>query len=220
MIRINLTAAEKRTVKVQGGGRSFQMGNKVTVAGTFILIVTVLLIAWRFLAIAQDRAQLTRDIEAARREESRLADVLKQVADFESMEAQLQARIALIKELQKGQSAPVHMIDQVSLALPEMTWLTSLKQDGYDITMEGRVLALTSLSDFVRNLETSRYFTRPVDIIETVVMPAAASKNGPDLIRFVIRGTFQMSGIEPKPVVKPGAKPGVKPGVKPGKGGN
>ena len=35
------------------------------------------------------------------------------------------------------------MIDQVSHALPEMTWLTSLKQVGYDVTIEGRCLALT-----------------------------------------------------------------------------
>lgn len=200
MIRINLVAGEKRAVKVEG--RSFQLGQKVTVAGTFILIVTVLLIAWRFLAIAQDKAQLTRDIDAARREESRLADVLKQVADLEASRTEWQKRVALIDELRKGQTAPVHIIDQVSRALPEMTWLTSLKQDGYDVTIEGRCLSLTTLSDFVGNLEASRYFKRPVEIIETAVMPPVVGK--PDLIRFVVRGTFQMSGIESKPVVKAG----------------
>ena len=228
MIRINLVAGERKAVKVAGGGggRTFQIGQKVTVAGIFLLIVTVLLIGWRYLAVAQDQAQLTRDIDAARREETRLGDVLKQVADFQAAEAQLQARIALIKELKQGQAAPVHMIDQISHALPEMTWLTTLKQVGYEVTIEGRCLALTSLSDFVRNLEASRYFKRPVDIIETAVMPSTPDK--PDLIRFVVRGTFQMAGIESTPVVtavaKPGAKPGATPAAKPAakaaRGGN
>jgi type IV pilus assembly protein PilN len=227
MIRINLTAGERKAVKVTsggGGGRTFQIGQKVTVAGMFLLIVTVLLIGWRYLAVAQDQAQLTRDIDAARREETRLGDVLKQVADFQAAEVQLQARIALIKELKQGQSAPVHMIDQVSLALLEMTWLVSLKQVGYDVTIEGRCLALTSLSDFVNNLEASRYFKRPVDIIETSVMPSVLNK--PDLIKFVIKGTFQMAGIQAIPVgtpaakPKPGAKPTAKPAAKGARGGN
>ena len=45
------------------------------------------------------------------------------------------------------------MIDQISRALPEMTWLTERKQDGYDVTMQGRCLTLTALSDFIGNLE-------------------------------------------------------------------
>jgi type IV pilus assembly protein PilN len=226
MIRINLVAGERKVVKVASGGRSFQIGQKVTVAGMFLLIVTVLLVGWRYLSVAQDQAQLVRDIDAARREETRLGDVLKQVADFQAAEAQLQARIALISELKQGQSAPVHMIDQVSLALPEMTWLTSLKQVGYDVTIEGRCLALTALSDFVRNLEASRYFQRPVEIIESAVMPSTPDK--PDLIRFVVKGTFQMAGMQAipvgtplvKPSTRPGAKPPAKPAAKPAKGGN
>ena len=209
MIRINLVAGEKRAVKVEG--RSFQMGQlgqTVTGIGILLLVVTALLIGWRFWSVTQEKAQLTRDIEAGRREESRLADVLKQVADFD--------------ELKQGQSAPVHMIDQVSRALPEMTWLTSLKQVGYDVTMEGRCLNLSALSDFVANLEASRYFKRPVEIVESAVMPAAAAKGGPDLIRFVVKGTFQMAGIEPTPpVVKAGAKPAPQAAAKPApKGGN
>ncbi len=58
------------------------------------------------------------------------------------------------------------MIDQMSRALPEMTWLTRVQQNGYDVTIEGRCLSLTSLSDFVGNLEASRYFKRPVEIVE------------------------------------------------------
>src|SRR5688500_14789124 len=121
MIRINLVAGERRSVKP--AGRSFQIGQKMTMRGSLILIVTVLLIGWRYWATTQHEGQLQSDTEAARREESRLAEVLKQVTDFEAQRSQLQQRVGLIDELRRGQNAPVHMIDQISRSLPEMMWL-------------------------------------------------------------------------------------------------
>ena len=205
MIRINLIAGERRAAKTTG--RTFQIGQKITVAGSLLLVVAAALIGWLYWTVLQDREQVTRDIDAARREEGRLGEVLKQVADFEANRAQLQQRVALIDELRKGQTAPVHMIDQISRALPEMTWLTTLKQENYDITMEGRCLSLTALSDFVSNLESSRFFKRPVEIIESTVLPAS-QPGGAQLIRFVIKGTFQMSGIDVKPAAKPAGRGG------------
>jgi type IV pilus assembly protein PilN len=211
MIRINLIAGERRAVK--SGGRSLQLGQKVTVAGSLLVVLAVVLIGWRYWTITQDREAMTSDIDAARREESRLAEVLKQVADFEANRTQLQQRVALIDDLRKGQTAPVHLIDQISRALPEMTWLTQLKQqDHYEVTIEGRCLSQTALSDFVSNLEASHYFKRPVEIIESTLV---AAQEGPQLIRFVIKATFQMSGIEAKPAAAPAAKPPA-----PAKGGN
>jgi type IV pilus assembly protein PilN len=212
MIRINLLAGERRAAPATGGGGStFQMGQKMTVLGSLILVVTLLLLGWRYWSIEQEKARVASDIDAARREETRLAEVLKQVQEFEARKAMLQARIALIDELKRGQSAPVHMVDQISRALPDMTWLTTLKQNNLDITIEGRTLTLASVSDFVGNLEASRVFVRPVEIIDSAVLPAV--QGGPELIRFVVRGTFQMSGMEPTPAPdKPGAKPPVKGG--------
>ncbi|MDH4065520.1 MAG: PilN domain-containing protein, partial [Acidobacteriota bacterium] len=103
-------------------------------------------------------------------------------------------RATLIDELRKGQSAPVHIIDQVSRSLPEMTWLTELRQEGFEVTIQGRCLSLTSLSDFVGNLEASRYFKRPVEILSSEVVEG--QNGGPDTIQFSIRGSFQMAGIE------------------------
>lgn len=191
MIRINLIT-ERRTVKAVSKG--FQAGQKITVIGSLLVVLTLVGIGWRYWAIGQQEAQVVREIEAARREETRLAEILKQVQAFEARKQQLEQRVALIDELRKGQNAPVHMIDQVSRALPDMTWLTNIRQEGYNLTIQGRCLTLTSLSDFVGNLEASRYFARPVEILDSSVVPGDG--NSPDLISFTIRGTFQMSGIE------------------------
>jgi len=200
MIRINLVAGERRAAKAPG--KTFQIGQKVTVAGSLLLVITALGVGWRFWANRQAEAQMTEDIAAARREETRLSEVLKQVSDFETQRGVLQKRVALIDELRKGQSAPVHMIDQISRSLPEMTWLTSVRQDAYNVTINGRCTTLTALSDFVANLEATHYFKRPVEIVSSAV---ANDRDGPDLIEFTIKGTFQMAGIEPPaPPVKKG----------------
>jgi type IV pilus assembly protein PilN len=207
MIRINLLASERRAAKAASPG--LQAGQKMMVIGSLVLVVTVALLGWRYWALGQQDAQVARDIDSATREEQRLQEILKQVTEFENRKKVLEARVGLIDELRKGQTAPVHMIDQVSKALPEMTWLTNMQQNGYTLTMQGRCLTLTSLSDFIGNLEASRYFMRPVEIVESAVVPGDGK--GPELIQFTIRGTFQMSGVEsvaPPPPGAPGGRRG------------
>jgi type IV pilus assembly protein PilN len=202
MIRINLLASERKAAKAASPG--IQAGQKMMVMGSLVLVLTVVGVGWRYWAIGQEKAQIAREIDAAKREEARLQEILKQVQEFENRRKLLEARLALIDELRKGQTAPVHMIDQISKALPDMTWLVSMQQNGYTMTIQGRCLSLTSLSDFIGNLEASRYFIRPVEIIESRTDPAA--KDGPELIQFTIRGTFQMAGVESVAPPPPGAK--------------
>jgi type IV pilus assembly protein PilN len=208
MIRINLLATERRAAKAAAPG--FQTGQKMMVIGSLVLVLAAVGIGWRYWALGQQKAQVVREIESARREEARLTEILKQVQEFQNRRKMLESRVALIDELRKGQTAPVHMIDQVSRALPDMTWLTSMQQAGYTLTIQGRCLTLTSLSDFVGNLEASRYFIRPVEIIESSVIPG--EEKGPELIQFTIRGTFQMSGVESVAPPPPGAKGSTKGG--------
>ena len=195
MIRINLLTTERKTAKA--AAKAFEPGQKMMVLGSLILLLVVAGLGWRYWSLGQQAAQIEAEIEAANREEQRLQDILRQVREFEARKTMLQQRVDLIDSLRKGQNAPVHMVDQVSRALPEMTWLTNLVQqpDGYTLNIQGRCLTLTSLSDFIANLEGSRYFIRPVEIVESAVVPGDG-KITPDLISFNIRGTFQMAGID------------------------
>lgn len=210
MIRINLLASERRAAKV-AVSRGMEAGQKMMVLGSLILVLTLAALGWRYWALGQQAAQLEEDIAAAQREEARLQEILRQVNEFEARKVMLEARLALIDELRKGQNAPVHMIDQMSRALPDMTWLTNVTQAGYTLTIQGRCLTLTSLSDYIGNLEGSRYFIRPVEIVESAVVPG--NEKTPDLIAFTIRGTFQMAGIDSvAPPVQTTAKKGAKRG--------
>jgi type IV pilus assembly protein PilN len=125
MIRINLLATERRAAKA-AASPGMQAGQKMMVIGSLVLVITIALLGWRYWALGQEQAQVAREIDAATREEARLQEILKQVQEFENRRKLLEARVMLIDELRKGQAAPVHMIDQISKALPDMTWLTGM----------------------------------------------------------------------------------------------
>jgi type IV pilus assembly protein PilN len=193
MIRVNLLPSERR--KAKGPAFGLQSAQKIALAGSLILLLACAFVGWRYWALSQDAAQVERDIEAQRREEQRLEQVIAEVRDFEARRERLQQRVTLIEELRRGQTAPVHMLDQVSRSLPDMLWLTKMTQTGYDVTLDGLCLSLTSLSDLVANLENSRYFARPVEIVTSDIVPATPTS--PELIRFTVKGTFQMAGLQP-----------------------
>lgn len=182
MIRINLLTVDRERSKRKA---KFQIGQKITVACSLILVGAALVVGWWFWSLQRQSANLDQAIADAERETQRLQSVIQQVSQFEARRAQLQQRVTLIEELRKGQTGPVHLLDQISKSLPESMWLTELRQVASDITLEGNCTSLNALSDFVSALEASNLFERPVEIIDSRVEPATAST--PELIRFSVR---------------------------------
>jgi type IV pilus assembly protein PilN len=206
VIRINLlTTAERAASKRRGVGLQLA-GQKMTLGCTLILILTAATIGWRYWALSHESTQLDQEISAAQQETARLHSVILQVQQFEQRRAQLQQRVVLIEQLRKGQTGPVHMLDQVSRALPPMLWLTELKQNDKvpgEVLIDGRCTTLTGLSDFVSNLEATGYFKKSVEIVSTLAEPLAQPPG--ELIKFTIRAQFQ-SPTDAKPA--PGARTG------------
>jgi type IV pilus assembly protein PilN len=194
MIKINLLAAERKAVKKK---LPFQAGQKLTVMCSVILVAAGLLIGWRYWDLGRESARIDQDISNAQQETARLHSIIQQVQQFEQRRAQLQQRVALIEDLRKNQAGPVHMLDQISRALPSMLWLTNVKQspDPNEVLIDGRATSLTSLSDFVANLETSGYFKRSVEIVSTQTEPIPGPLG--ELIKFSVRAIFQVPGAKP-----------------------
>jgi type IV pilus assembly protein PilN len=127
--------------------------------------------------------------------------VLSQVQKFEASKAQLQQRVTLIEQLRRGQSSPVHILDEISKAVPERLWLTDLTEKGDEIVLAGMTTSLTGLSDFVANLESSAWFKKPVDIVDSQV--TTDPKNG-DIYKFSIKAVFNNVEAPPPPSVATG----------------
>ena len=183
MIRINLLAVERDRTKRRAG---IEIGQKVTIGCAVILMVTVVGIGWRFWSLRQASVQLTQDLAAADQEIQRLAPVLERVREFDERRAELARRVLLIEELRLGQEGPVRMLDEVSESLPDGLWLTELRQEANLVVVQGRATTLTSLSDFVANLELSGYFPPPVEIVDSQLEDTAQG----EVVRFELRANF------------------------------
>ena len=162
MIRINLLGVE-RSQKARKAP-AFDIGQRLTVACSLILVGAVLGIGWWYWSLSGASARVDADIATAEREAGRLRSLLTEVQQFEARRGQLQQRVQLIEQLRGGQSVPVQLLDHVSRSLPEMLWLTSLAQQGPSVTIEGRSTTLVALSDFVGNLGSNKLLLKPIEI--------------------------------------------------------
>jgi type IV pilus assembly protein PilN len=208
MIRINLLAVDRERTK---RGALIPPGQRVTISASLILIGTFLFVGWWFWSLHRTSIRLDEELAKGDREMQQLRSVLAQVQKFEASKAQLQQRVTLIEELRRGQSGPVHILDEISKAVPERLWLTELTEKGDIIVLVGMTTSFSGLSDFVANLETSAWFKKPIDIVDSQVMTDA--KTG-DIFKFSVKAVFN-NPEAPAPPVAAGARGRGAPPAKP-----
>jgi type IV pilus assembly protein PilN len=193
MIHINLLSPERERPKRRQAASPFDVsGQKIAVACTLILALAAVGVAWWYWSLQQESSRLSEMLASAEQESQRLQVNIDQVRTFDEQRAQLQQRVTLIEQLRRGQSGPVHMLDQISRSLPDQLWLTQFDQKGGELTVEGRCIAHTLLSDFVGNLERSGWFTKPVEIVDSKVEQVQGADA--TLIRFTIKARFAIPG--------------------------
>jgi type IV pilus assembly protein PilN len=193
MIRINLIAVERARARKR---ILIPAAYRVTAGATIILLATAALIGWWFWSLHQESIRVDEDLVRAESETRQIRSVLEQVRKFESQRALLQQRVTLIEQLRKGQYAPVHLLDEISKSLPDRLWLSEMEQTGGDFAISGVTDSLTAVSDFVANLESTKWFKKPVEIIDSQVTP---DPKAGDLIKFQIKAQFVDPTAPPEP---------------------
>jgi len=201
MIRINLLTIDR--AKTAKAPAVMPEAKRVTVGASLVLLVTVLGLGWWFWSLQQQSQLLDIDIASAEQDTRQLRAVLSKVQKFEARKAQLQQRVTLIEQLRKGQTAPVRVLDQISRSVPDRLWLADMKQSGTEFTLDGYATTMTALSDFVATIEDTKWFRKPVEIIDSQLTSDA--KTG-DVVKFVVKANYVDPDMPvPAVPVKPGA---------------
>ena len=162
MIRINLLTeakqadAKKKAPILPTGAR---LNNLLFISGLALGVVYIVVMG---LILTSHRRKLDEDIGQARLEADRLRSIIEEVQGYELKKANLQAKIDLVKSLKLNQKGPVRLMDEISKALPDLVWLSSLDVSGGQITMRGRTLSPNAVSAYLENLKKSPYFREPV----------------------------------------------------------
>ena len=86
---------------------------------------------------------------------------LTEVQDLEKTRSKLLLRKQAIEELQANRSMMVHLFDDLVRTIPDGVRLTSIKQNGDVLTLEGQAESNARVSNYMRNLEASTWMTNP-----------------------------------------------------------
>ena len=95
-----------------------------------------------------------------------LQQKVKEVKNFESLNAQVSQRKEIIEQLTKNQSLPVRLLDEMSMSLTDGVWISSLSISGKQIRLSGTGFKNTDIVSFVQSLKRSELF-KDVNLLGT-----------------------------------------------------
>ncbi len=164
MIRINLLSeGRKPAVAKQSRFSGFDLGD--VDLGSLLLVALIVLSV--LVALAQNfllgrRISAKQDLVAeAQAEVARLEPILKEVEEFKAKKAELQRKVEVIQSLKANQRGPVQVMDKVSLALPELLWLSQMEMSGDTIEIKGEAFNTNAVANFIENLDKVPEFQEP-----------------------------------------------------------
>lgn len=129
---------------------------------------------------------------------------IKEIKNLEEEKNKLLARMRVIEALQLQRPQMVHVFDELVQALPDGVYLTSFKQNGTAITLEGIAQSNARVSAFMRNIDASHWLTEP----KLNVIQATDDKGGQKGNKFILDIKQVVEGEIPD--AGPGAKTAAK----------
>lgn len=123
-----------------------------------------------FFIIGYYNAQISGQNERNAFLQGEIAKVQKQIDEIKLLDekkGRLLARKKVIEELQVNRYQMVHLFDSLVRTIPDGVVLTGIKQEGEQLTLEGRSQSNARVADYMRKLEASGWMTNPeVNVIE------------------------------------------------------
>lgn len=102
-----------------------------------------------------------RQIRVAQREVEELRPILEEVAEFKAKQEELERKIEVVNELTLKQEGPVHILDKVSRALPDLLWLNQMNFRGRTVDLVGAAFNTNAVASFIENLDKVPEFREP-----------------------------------------------------------
>ncbi len=98
----------------------------------------------------------------------KLESQIKDVATLQAEIASLRARQQAVEDLQSDRNMPVHLLNELVKQLPDGVYVSMLKQEGPNLSMQGVAQSNERVSELLRNLSNnSVWLTRP-ELVEIV----------------------------------------------------
>jgi Tfp pilus assembly protein PilN len=115
---------------------------------------------WLFFGVRNDREETQVLLEQAVQDSIRFADLIERTNQLTARRDSIAQRVSIIQEIDAGRYIWPHILDEVSRALPDYTWLreiTQLGEEPLEIRIGGRAGSMFAITSFMRNLEASPF---------------------------------------------------------------
>lgn len=153
MVRINLLP--HRQIKRAERQRQFNLMLAVTAIAAAALV---------FMGQTYISAQIDSQVSRNDRLNAANEKLDKEIAEIKDLKDQINnvlERKQVVENLQTDRSQGVVVLDEIARQLPEGMFLTSIKQEGKTITLQGIADTNARVATLVRNLSASEWLERP-----------------------------------------------------------
>ena len=176
-----LAAALKGLRSGGGGGGSSGSSAVDPYMGFFAvaLSVTIGYTAWAYLGVNGQQEELQVRIEEEVQDSTRFADLIERTALLTARNDSIAQRVQIIQEIDQGRYVWPHVLDEVSAAVPDYTWVQEILYTSGDplrIRVNGRAGSIYAITNFMRRLEASP-FLRAVQMDRAEQVPSEANAN-------------------------------------------
>ena len=144
----------------------------------YVLSVVFLLVAIGFFFIDRNRTLSARIETKAEKvkELDKYKGATQKLKELKRRIEETQAKLGVIRELEKNKTGPVRLLDEVATAVPkDRLWLTSLGEKGGVLALAGTAMDNDTVALFMTNLEKSEQITS-VDLKATKLKKQAKVK--------------------------------------------
>jgi type IV pilus assembly protein PilN len=171
MIRINLQHAGQKKARKRapaadpggGGGGGARIAAALRNVGPALLILLPVAggVGGSFVVHASLVGELasvqhrTREAEA---ELARLKPILDEIERYKKDKAQLEGKLAAIRQLQGARTGPVKIFAELAAIMPPQVWVTGVRETAMAANLEGIGLDSQSVAVFVNAMEHSPHF--------------------------------------------------------------
>jgi len=198
MTKINLL--DWRAARRERRKKQFQSLLGLSFLASALIVAVAYFVMDAAVSHQQERNQILKKEIAA------LDKQITEIQELQKVKTNLLARMRVIEQLQQSRSATVHFFDEVINTLPDGVYLTSIRQAGAEVTLDGNAESNGRIAAYMKNLDASPWFKDP-----KLVVIRASDKNRLRSADFELKVTnLTKATANPQPSPAPaaaGAKP-------------
>jgi Tfp pilus assembly protein PilN len=194
----------KPSVPKVPGLRDMVRGDPWVIGVVVLTILAALHLAFTFVTQGVTLGQVEDQLQQERQDSVRYAEAIAAADSLSARRDTLLQKVRIIREIDTDRYVWAHILDNVSDALPEFTWLVGMEQTaGLGSEVEFRIDGMTgltaALTRFMRDLEASP-FIRDVRLVSQ-----EQSQQGQRIVNnFVLMARYQMpdsTAISTEPII-------------------